>query len=237
MRGAVTIELGGETVELLPDRALFWRRERTLFIADTHFGKASAFRAAGVPVPEGVTAADTLRLDTLIASAGAQRLVILGDFFHAPAGRVAVTDGCLASWRRTCASLDILLVRGNHDRGAGDPPPDWNIRCVEPGESLGPFVLTHTPDEAEHWLESREGHAKGYHALCGHVHPGVRLREQGGWGGGCLPCFLMRPQVGVLPTFGRLTRLGVVTPRGDDRVFVVADDEVLEVGGRAKVST
>ena len=43
--------LAGEAVELLPERALHWIRERTLFVADVHLGKAAAFRAGGVPVP------------------------------------------------------------------------------------------------------------------------------------------------------------------------------------------
>ena len=43
---------------LLAERALYWPRAATLFVADVHLGKAAAFRAGGVPLPRGATAAD-----------------------------------------------------------------------------------------------------------------------------------------------------------------------------------
>jgi hypothetical protein len=58
------LNVGGEAVELCADRALFWTRTRTLFVADVHLGKAAAFRAGGVPVPRGSTANDLKRLET-----------------------------------------------------------------------------------------------------------------------------------------------------------------------------
>ena len=35
-----------------------------------------------------------------------------------------------ARWRALRAELEIMLVRGNHDRHAGDPPDDLRINCV-----------------------------------------------------------------------------------------------------------
>lgn len=205
----------------MPERALWWAAARTLFIADTHFGKAAAFRNAGLPVPEGVTAADTHRLESLVRRTAAERLVILGDFFHAPAGRVPVMEGCLHAWRASCSSLDVLLVRGNHDRGSGDPPAEWNIRTVEPGGRLGPFILTHTPDEAAAFT--------GAATLCGHVHPAVRLEDPRRGDGARLACFLFGPNTAILPAFGRFTGFGTIRPRRSDRVFVIADDQVIDV--------
>src|SRR5687768_1975535 len=72
--------LAGERVELLASRALLWPAQATLFVADVHLGKAAAFRAGGVPVPRGATGADLQRLSALVASTGARRLVVLGDF-------------------------------------------------------------------------------------------------------------------------------------------------------------
>ena len=47
------ISLAGEAVRLLPERAIYWERERALVVADLHWGKAATFRAAGVPLPPG----------------------------------------------------------------------------------------------------------------------------------------------------------------------------------------
>ena len=60
--------VGDEAVELCADRALYWTRARTLFVADVHLGKAAAFRAGGVPVPRGTTATDLARLTALMRS-------------------------------------------------------------------------------------------------------------------------------------------------------------------------
>lgn len=42
------VTLHGETMELLPERALHWPARHVLLIADIHFGKAAAFRGKSV---------------------------------------------------------------------------------------------------------------------------------------------------------------------------------------------
>src|SRR6478752_4291038 len=79
--GVLASIAGGEQVTLHAERALFWPRGRTLFVADVHLGKAAAFRAGGVPLPRGATASDLARLTRLVTTTGATRVVILGDFF------------------------------------------------------------------------------------------------------------------------------------------------------------
>ena len=54
MSGAM-VQVAGESLLLLPEKAIYWPRERMLIIADIHFGKAAAFRSLGVPVPRGTT--------------------------------------------------------------------------------------------------------------------------------------------------------------------------------------
>jgi DNA ligase-associated metallophosphoesterase len=215
----VLLTLAGEDVRLLPERALFWQRACTLVVADVHWGKAATFRAAGIPIPGGTTGEDLARLDSALYRTGARRLVVLGDLFHAKAGRVATrTLAALRQWRERCSRLEIQLVRGNHDRHAGDPPDDLRINCVNAPAFLPPFVLRHEP------RESTEGYT-----LAGHLHPGLVVsgpalqRER-------LPCFLLRPALAVLPAFGSFTGMASVIPTPGDHAFVVADGEVLEIG-------
>lgn len=215
----VLLTLAGEEVRLLPERGLFWQRACMLVIADVHWGKAATFRAAGIPIPGGTTGEDLARLDAAVYRTGARRLVVLGDLFHAKAGRVATrTLAALRQWRERCGRLEIQLVRGNHDRHAGDPPDDLRINCVNAPAFLPPFVLRHEP------RDSPEGYT-----LAGHLHPGLVVsgpalqRER-------LPCFLIRPGLAVLPAFGSFTGMAPVTPEPGDQAFVVADGEVLPVG-------
>lgn len=213
------LSLAGEEVRLLPERALFWQRAATLIIADPHLGKAGAFRAASIAVPEGTTTADLDRLSRVIARCNAQKVVILGDLLHARSGRTATTLAAFAEWRERHADLDLFLVRGNHDARAGDPPEAWGVVCVDEPWHLSPFVLRHHP----------AAHESGY-TLAGHLHPAVRLTGAGRQRA-TLPCFWFGAQVGVLPAFGSFTGAALITPEPDDQVFVIADDAVVAVSG------
>lgn len=207
------IELAGEQVALLPQKALYWPRETTLIVADIHFGKAASFRALGVPVPHGTTAQNLEALDALIATHAVTRIVFLGDFLHAKAAHAARTVGAMAEWRARNPSLHLLLVRGNHDKHAGDPAGVLGIELVDEPHALGPFALTHHPDIA----------AGGY-VLAGHVHPVYRLATR--LDSVRLPCFVAGPTRMVLPSFGAFTGGHVVTPEEGDRIYVATEEAV-----------
>lgn len=216
--GDVRIDLQGESVVLLPERALFWEREEALIVADVHLGKAAAFRAAALPLPGGTTAEALARLGAAAERTGARRLLFLGDLLHARAGRAARTLAAVAAWRETHPDLEILLVRGNHDRGAGDPPDDWRIRCVDEPWREGPFAFRHHPGDDP----------DGY-VLAGHIHPAINLLGAGRQSE-TLPAFLFGKSCGLLPAFGGFTGGARVRPRRGDRVYVLAEGEVIEVG-------
>ena len=214
--GSAVLPVAGERLWLMPQRVAFWERMRTLLVADAHFGKAAAFRSLGVAVPGGTTLAALQRLDGALQATAARRVVFLGDFLHAREGRAPATLDAVREWRARHADIEMVLVRGNHDRGAGDPPDDAGIRCVDAPLLERPFVLAHHPRDA------REGYV-----IAGHLHPGAvlrgaaRQRER-------VPCFWARRGGLVLTAFGEFTGLAEIEPEAGDRVFVVAGDQVLE---------
>ena len=209
--------VAGESLVLLPQRAAWWPAGKALFVADFHLGKAASFRHAGIPLPPGTTTENLARLEDAFAGRPVEHLVFLGDFLHSAQGRAPATLAAFAKWRESRPSLAMTLVRGNHDDRAGDPPEEWAMRCVNPGEALGPFALVHEPAPV-----------RGGYALAGHIHPAVRLSERGGQSVR-LPCFWFGPRVGVLPSFGAFTGSALVRPRAGDQVFVVAEGEVIRV--------
>ena len=211
-----TTTLAGERVVLHASRALEWPRERTLFVADVHLGKAAAFRAAGVPLPRGSTATDLRRLDELIAQTGAARLVVLGDFLHAKAGRVDALTRAFVAWRARHPTVEVVLVRGNHDANAGDPPVEWLVRCVDAPYPLPPFLACHQIEKPR----------SGY-ALCGHLHPAVRIEAAGE--SARLPCFVLGRDHAILPAFGRFTGMADVMPSRDERIVAIAGDALFEL--------
>lgn len=211
------IELAGEPLLLLPERAAYRPAGETLLVADPHFGKGAAFRAHGFAVPGGTTADTLHRLARAVERTGARRIVFLGDFFHARAGRAPGTLEALARWRGAHPRLELTLVRGNHDLHAGDPPPELGIEpcdgpCAEP-----PFAYAHHPVES----------AAGY-VLAGHLHPSVTLRGTGRQRQR-FPCFHFGDRCGVLPAFGEFTGTAEVRVREGDRLYVVAGGEVLSI--------
>ena len=208
------------------DSTLFWPAQSVLFVADVHLGKAATFRNLGrVPVPSGTTESTLSRLGIALAETGAGKLVILGDLWHAKAGRDERTLGEFASWREEFAHVEMTLVEGNHDRRSGRLPEELEITEVAEDEPLGPFALRHYPDPSD----------AGY-TLGGHVHPAVRLTGVGKEALR-LPCFLFGARVGILPSFGDFTGSAIIRPRSGDGVFVPCEGRVISLGSKADPAT
>lgn len=187
-------------------------------VADLHLGKGATFRSHGIPLPPGGSRADLDRLSRVLEETGAERLVILGDLLHAARGCSPELVDTLVEWRGLHPALDVVLVRGNHDRSAGDPPARLGFQVLDHFDDDG-LVFRHDP---------AEGSAGGAPVLAGHLHPGVRLRDRGG-GRLRLPCFWLAPGRGILPGFGAFTGTSLVDPAPGDRVYVVVPGAVVAV--------
>lgn len=213
------IECAGQRLALLPEKAAFLPDHHALLVADAHVGKAVSFRRWGVPVPRGTTAETLDQLSRLIETTRARQLVFLGDFLHSPRAHAPSTLGALHRWRERHACVQLVLVRGNHDERAGDPPATLGVECVNEPWTLGSLALCHHPQPVA-----------GHYALSGHLHPCVslsgrahdRLR---------LPCFWLGREFGVLPAFGSFTGMYPVAPVEGDRLYAVADARVVPLGG------
>lgn len=215
--GAHATTLAGEPVHLLAGHAVWWPAGATVFVADVHLGKAATFRARGIPVPGGTTQDNLARLTALLHGLPARRLVVLGDFLHAAEAHTPTLRTALAAWRDQHAAVDMVLVRGNHDSHAGDPPPGLGIAVVDEPWCAGPFACCHHP----------QGHTS-HHVLAGHVHPATVL-----WGPGRdalrLPCFAVAPRLTLLPAFGSFTGAATLPPQADRRLFAVGGGRVWPV--------
>jgi DNA ligase-associated metallophosphoesterase len=214
-----TVDVNGELVTLLPERAAWLAKHRTLLVADVHIGKALSFRKLGVPVPRGTTLETLGVLTTLVERHGVERVVFLGDFLHSKHAHSPSTLDTVARWRAAHPRLALTLVRGNHDERAGDPPLSLGIDVVDEPLQLGRLALCHHPRPM----------ADAY-VLAGHLHPCVNLSGRAN-DHLRLPCFHFTPQVGVLPAFGAFTGMHPIRPDAGDRVFVIADERVVGLDG------
>lgn len=218
------LEWGGQTWRLRADRTAHWVERNTLVVADPHFGKAEHFRGSGIPVPTGTTRHNLERLDAALRATDAERLIVLGDFFHSRGGVTPTLIEQLAAWRQRWDGLEVVNVRGNHDRQAGDPPAEVGVVCV-----AGPWRDEHEQAPAFAHEPREPGHTA---TLCGHVHPAVML-EGLGKSRMRAACFHFSPRCATLPAFGAFTGMKVIRPRRGDRVFAVGPAEVVEVFGEA----
>ncbi|NIF25782.1 ligase-associated DNA damage response endonuclease PdeM [Pantoea sp. Tr-811] len=214
MNSHLPIDHCGERLWLLADKAIYWPARRTLLLADVHIGKAASYRALHQPVPRGTTRATLDRLDRLLAAHDCQQVIILGDFLHARAAHAPATLARLMAWRMRWPQVKLVLVRGNHDRHAGDPPAQLGIEVRDEPLLLAPFALQHEP----------KAHPQ-HPVLAGHVHPVFVLRGRARQRLR-LPCFLIDEQVSLLPAFGEFTGGWVVAPAAGTRVYAVGGEQV-----------
>lgn len=220
------VALGGELVRLLPEGALFLESHRWLVIADVHFGKGAAFRARGVPVPHGSTAATVRRLDSMIEREQPDALVFLGDLFHARESHSEATLSALHAWRARYAELCLILVEGNHDLAAGPPPAELRLRVETEPWQVGPIAFCHHPQRLDNVM-----------VLAGHLHPAVRLVGRAG-DSLRLPCFWLRRGLTILPAFGCFTGAACIERETGDRVIAMAEDRLYEIpSARAQPAT
>jgi DNA ligase-associated metallophosphoesterase len=211
----LAIELAGESVLLHPDRALLWPSQRTAIVADVHFGKDDAFRRAGIALPAGAARTDVARLADLVATHGLNRIVVLGDFFHAAPQPDDAFFVEFEAFRAAHPAVTLDVMVGNHDRHGGhrlDGVATWHPE----GLALGPFELRHEPEQV----------ADRY-VLAGHVHPVLAIGD--GTDHARLPVFWVRPRIAVLPAFGSLTGGARIIPRSGDRVYGAAGRRVVAI--------
>lgn len=213
--GALTLDCRGESLTLLADGAVWWEAKQTLWLSDLHLGKAAHFRKHGVPIGSEPTLETVHRLREQIKGFGPSRILLLGDLFHSDINREWEPFADL------CAEFDgveWVLVQGNHDMIPDVLLQESGIEQVNRLDD-GAFTFTHAPEDRAADF--------GFH-VCGHIHPGIRLRGAGRQGLR-LRCFHFAPHQAIMPAYGAFTGMHAISPRRSDRVFVLAEGSVVEV--------
>lgn len=204
-----------EELTLLPQKAIYIEKYKTLIAADIHLGKAGHFRNAGIAIPGGLAEADLVTLSRIIQDIEINDIIILGDLFHASLNYdIRLFD----AWRNNYHFIDISLVKGNHDILSDEVYRHYDIFLHKKYLLWNNFLLTHKPLPGDVKLNGCD------YIFCGHVHPGVKLTGKGKQSIS-LPCFHFTEKQCILPAFGEFTGKYIVHPNGKDRVFVVSKAE------------
>jgi uncharacterized protein len=150
--------------ELLLDArlALYHRNARWLAVADIHYGYEISQRENGWLIPIwGMQQIET-RLKSLIEEYQPTRVIVVGDIVHSSVARKEA-EHFIEGLRKL--GPELLLIRGNHDRGLRNIPLMDEFR-------LGRFQFRHGHQMAEQ--------DPGSIAVEGHVHPTWRFSDGSG---------------------------------------------------------
>lgn len=211
----MNIAFADEYFELDPSGAVFWTLQETLIISDLHLGKITHFRKHGAALPTAAIDENFTKMDQVISCYKPQRVIFLGDLFHS---NYNSEFDAFALWTERQA-VQLHLVYGNHD-------------LIDPAryEELGVFCehqLSFDGIRLQHYPES-EPEASELPLICGHVHPSYevkgltkqRIR---------LKCFHIQPNQLILPAFGIFTGSHPIQPKINDRVIVIAEDQLIAI--------
>ena len=209
-------KIHGQQFWLSAERCVFWEEKRTLIVSDLHIGKSGHFRKAGIAVPQFVLKEDLQRLLTVLDFFKAEKLIVVGDFFHSTQN---LELELFLRWRADIPDTKIILVKGNHDILKKKWYEAAGIELVEPNLCIDKFCFSHDLYEVP----------EGLYTFSGHIHPGIVVN---GLGKQSLrfPCFYFTETFCVLPAFGKFTGLANIEPSKKDDVFAVVADTLIEVG-------
>ena len=200
-------------MQLLSDKAIYLPDHDVLIVSDLHFGKIEHFRKNGIGLPAKAARKDIDKLEKLIISINAKDVVFLGDLFHSDYNNAwPAFKGMLEQF----PNKTFHLVLGNHD--ILDESLYTGMELTYQMD-INDLILTHEPMDVIN---------EEKYNLCGHIHPGVKLRGKGKQTLR-IPCFFFGKHTGILPSFGTFTGTHVIKATQEDSVFVVQEGIVLQV--------
>lgn len=183
---ALNFECAGETLQALPQGALWWPARRLLAVADLHLEKGSSYAvAARKLLPRHDTRQTLAALAALIDALKPATVVCLGDSFHDRAAVERLSEDDRTEIERLTTATRFVWIAGNHD--PAPPPAGWGEVAEEIDEA--PLVFRH---------EAQFGPVRG--EVSGHYHPVAALTVRGR--GFRRRCFLTDGHRLILPAFG-----------------------------------
>ncbi len=212
-----SIQCNTEQLLLTNQRVAYWKAQNTLILSDVHIGKTAHFRKQGIPIPFKVLLRDLERLDALIQHFKPERLIVVGDLFHAEFNQDVVF---FQKWMSTYQSLELVLVKGNHDGSAVKLYENLNIKVVENQLETTGFTFVHDSPVVQDNVST--------FYISGHTHPGVLLKGKGKQRIK-LPCYQWSTRQLVLPAFSLFTGLNTKIPSAAFKNYAFTADSIFEM--------
>ncbi len=213
------------------ERALYWKDENAIIVADLHIGMEFEFREHGINIPFQ-TDRMAERCERLIESTGAERIIILGDLKHMIAGKEQLMEErkhVSIFLKRLSEKVEIVLVKGNHDGSIRSR----RMKIYGPrGIKIGEVFLFHG-----HAWPGKEI-ADVSIAIASHLHPHVKIVNELGysyiqpcWVRGKMKKEIMKKRYGrekkmefiIMPAFNEIAGGVAINESMPEKVFSMMD--------------
>ena len=214
----VKFDIRDEEFWLSPGKMIWHASQKTLIIADLHFGKTGHFRKSGIPVPQNIFKQDLHELFAGIQFYKPEKLLIVGDMFHSKANKEI---DLFYKWRSDLSHLHIHLIKGNHDILNDQYYADTAIQ-VDTHCNIGQFSFIHDITE----VDPNENDEQFY--FSGHLHPGISL-SGGSRQSLHFPCFYFTKKYAVLPAFSAFSGHCMIRPRKGENVFAIVNNSIVQI--------
>lgn len=212
----IVLTLANEELQFSAEKIVFWEKEKTLFLADCHFGKVAHFRKSGIGIPAAAGNETFHSLHQIILKWKPQRVVFLGDLFHS---QFNLDFERFALWKSNFPKIQFDLVIGNHDVSSGKHLFELGL-AIHPHLIIGPFHCTHHPEFNS---------ALGFN-FSGHIHPSVRISGTAMQSATC-PCFWIGERFLVFPSFGQFTGSSKIKAGSEEVVLAIAGKKLIRIEG------
>lgn len=191
---------------------MYWEERDVLLISDVHLGKISHFRKYGSAVPANAIAENFRRLTEVVDHFAPGKICFLGDLFHSYAN---IEWDLFTNWLKE-VDAGVSLVVGNHDVISSLKYEEVGVEIFEE-LIIEDLLFTHHPEERT-----------GFFNICGHLHPGYKLRGLGRQQLK-LKCFYKSAHQLILPAFGEFTGNYWISPGEGEQIYAITKKEVFLV--------
>jgi DNA ligase-associated metallophosphoesterase len=207
-----------EKVKLLAEKALVVNSK--LIVSDLHLGKASTFRQSGLAVPESSSWYDLNIIINLCQKNKIEEIIFLGDIIHSKCYSKTNILQSIKEFKQSVDNIALSLTIGNHDKNIEELDNILNFKNIVDYIDYYDFRFTH--EFKDDLIDSSK------YMITGHLHPSVLIKDK--LGSVRIPCFYMKSNHMVVPAFGSFTGKFTIKPKSNEKVFVIADNKVIDFG-------
>tara|TARA_B100000575_G_scaffold96934_1_gene77319 strand:- start:314 stop:967 length:654 start_codon:yes stop_codon:yes gene_type:complete len=180
------INFGNEEFYAYPNKSLYWKRLKTLIVADLHLGKSISYAKNKQFLPPYDTKEILNKLFIILDEIKPSRLIIVGDLLHDVFSTLSLKDKDHKDLSQYMGNTNFIWIKGNHDK---------NIK-IEGFQNfanyeIDKFLFTHIPIQTSLFQ------------ICGHYHPKVKILHRGKTM--FKTSFVHNEKIFILPSFGILT--------------------------------